>query len=792
MQITIGQVSSSFTPWRPEQGCVFQSLFAFDAETTLIDTERDWLTPAFVLAAVYDGRQGFFLRRDHLAPFFDAHRDIPFVLHNAPFDLAVIHAVAPALDIYGWVDRHQVWDTLLLHRLLTLGTVGHTARGSGQSTLETCATQYLGVELSKTVQDSVGLDVRLSYSKWLNRPPHEIEAVYLDYLGKDVLATFWIFHEVIRRLHELLLNSNQVWGHVSVDWLSSQVNRFGYQTHHIQIQAAIVLREIKANGLWIDQGQREQHAAQLSEVANECRTELRGCGYLPGQPGSGKALQEILRRLERNHPEFQFPKTATGKFVTKQEVLEDLATVEPFITALLQYKSIEKLQSTFLNKMAKPCVHPSFDPLMVSGRTSSFGEINAQNLPRDDRIRSCFTASPGHVLIDADYATVEMATLAQSVLSQFGLPSAMAAAINAGQDLHMLVAACVTGKTEAEVSRDERQKAKPINFGKPGGMGNGGLQRYAKASYGVDLAESEVEALTRAWFALFPEMEHFLQHDGNLGESIAQFFGLTPRSFYEQSGNRRFLDHPDNYGREEMPHAIMGWMFRKVLHEAGPKTRRGDDYGTDFIEYCWHRAQSCIDLLNESSRNDIGLRQPSPKLAWDIQRRVDRHSCFTLSGRLRANASFCARHNTIFQGLAADGAKLALWRLWRAGYRIVNFIHDEVLIEVPEDSDLGQHAETIRQIMIDGMRQVVPDVRIEVEYAACRRWYKAAVAVRDRDGRLLAWEPTGSPALDEPQTTTSSSGDEFNCPELPPGRIGVRRHSSAVRLKSLNRNVAAQ
>jgi hypothetical protein len=49
---------------------------------------------------------------------------------------------------------------------------------------------------------------------------------------------------------------------------------------------------------------------------------------------------------------------------------------------------------------------------------------------------------------------------------------------------------------------------------------------------------------------------------------------------------------------------------------------------------------------------------------------------FALTGRLRAAATYSARHNTVFQELAADGSKLALWLLWRAGYRIVNFIHD--------------------------------------------------------------------------------------------------------------------
>ena len=61
---------------------------------------------------------------------------------------------------------------------------------------------------------------------------------------------------------------------------------------------------------------------------------------------------------------------------------------------------------------------------------------------------------------------------------------------------------------------------------------------------------------------------------------------------------------------------------------------------------------------------------------------VGRRGVFTLTGRLGAAAAYCARHNTVFQGLAADGAKLALWQLYRAGYRIVNFVHDEIVVEV--------------------------------------------------------------------------------------------------------------
>jgi DNA polymerase I-like protein with 3'-5' exonuclease and polymerase domains len=120
---------------------------------------------------------------------------------------------------------------------------------------------------------------------------------------------------------------------------------------------------------------------------------------------------------------------------------------------------------------------------------------------------------------------------------------------------------------------------------------------------------------------------------------------------------------------------------------------------------------------------------------------IGRSGVFTLTGRLRARASYTARHNNIFQGLAADGAKLALWKLWRAGYQMANFVHDEVLVLVPADSDLDWHTDETRRLMIEGMTEVVPDVRVEVESVASTTWSKKACEVRDDRGRLRAWSP---------------------------------------------------
>src|SRR5262249_33545234 len=152
-----------------------------------------------------------------------------------------------------------------------------------------------------------------------------------------------------------------------------------------------------------------------------------------------------------------------------------------------------------------------------------------------------FVPAPGHVFIDLDFKTIELATLAQACLTQFNLDSKMAAELNAGKDLHALVAAVaaeVTGKDKGEVTKQARNKAKPINFGKPSGMGTTTLKQYAKTSYGVRLTDEEVEGLSNAWFKLFPEMKDFLADTTDTGAELAKLLNLTPETHFDHTIDR--------------------------------------------------------------------------------------------------------------------------------------------------------------------------------------------------------------------------------------------------------------
>ena len=113
----------------------------------------------------------------------------------------------------------------------------------------------------------------------------------------------------------------------------------------------------------------------------------------------------------------------------------------------------------------------------------------------------------------------------------------------------------------------------------------------------------------------------------------------------------------------------------------------------------------------------------------------------TLTGRIRAGVSYTMARNTPFSGLAADGAKLAMWQLLRAGYRVVAFVHDEFIIELPADADHTAQAGHVEHICCQAMQQLVGTIPVECEYALAERWYKQATAVRDPDGKLIPWQP---------------------------------------------------
>lgn len=141
----------------------------------------------------------------------------------------------------------------------------------------------------------------------------------------------------------------------------------------------------------------------------------------------------------------------------------------------------------------------------VSGsRSSNLRGCNLQQVPRDPLIRGIFGAAPGWTFIEADYSQIEL-----RIAAEVAQERTMLGLYSAGQDIHMAMAMRMTGKPAAHVTKEERKKAKAVNFGFLYGMGWKKFIETAWSNYGVVVTEEEAKAFRRAFFQQFPDLIHW-------------------------------------------------------------------------------------------------------------------------------------------------------------------------------------------------------------------------------------------------------------------------------------------
>ncbi|MDL1860623.1 DNA polymerase I [Betaproteobacteria bacterium PRO7] len=267
--------------------------------------------------------------------------------------------------------------------------------------------------------------------------------------------------------------------------------RLRYVYEDIEIPVSRVLLEMERAGVLID---RDKLLAQSRELAARMAELEARAHELAGQPfnlGSPKQIGEIL------FGKLGLPvvkKTASGAPSTDEEVLEKLALDYPLPKALLEYRALSKLKSTYCDKLPASVdpqtgrVHTSYgQAIAVTGRLSS-SEPNLQNIPirtpEGRRIRETFIAPPGSRIVSADYSQIELRIMAH-ISGDEGLLAAFAA----GEDIHRATASEVFGVPVGEVTSEQRRYAKVINFGLIYGMSafglasNLGIEKDAARSY---------------------------------------------------------------------------------------------------------------------------------------------------------------------------------------------------------------------------------------------------------------------------------------------------------------------
>jgi DNA polymerase I-like protein with 3'-5' exonuclease and polymerase domains len=140
-------------------------------------------------------------------------------------------------------------------------------------------------------------------------------------------------------------------------------------------------------------------------------------------------------------------------------------------------------------------LHPSYYQLGAHSGRFSCGNPNIQQIPRGREFRSCFIPEKGCKLVIADYSQIEL-----RVAAEIAQDKTMQEAYMKNMDLHSLTAALIANKSVENITKQERQAAKAVNFGLIYAMGARGLQGYAKSTYGIDMSLEEAELFRSRFF----------------------------------------------------------------------------------------------------------------------------------------------------------------------------------------------------------------------------------------------------------------------------------------------------
>ena len=233
----------------------------------------------------------------------------------------------------------------------------------------------------------------------------------------------------------------------------------------LELPLCRVLAHMEHDGVPVDRAALEAFSAMLSERIAACERLIYGYSGEPFNIQSPKQLGVVLFEKLGLPP---VKKTKSG-YSTNAEVLEKLRDRHPIIQAVMDYRMLTKLQSTYAEGLQKEIapdgrIHTTFqNTVTATGRLSST-EPNLQNIPvrteLGSEIRKMFVPRPGWVLVDADYSQIEL-----RVLAHIADDRAMQEAFRSGEDFHRLTASRVFHVPPEDVTPLMRRQAKAVNFG---------------------------------------------------------------------------------------------------------------------------------------------------------------------------------------------------------------------------------------------------------------------------------------------------------------------------------------
>ena len=468
--------------------------FVFDTETTSIDVYNAELVGVSFAIKPHEAwylsmpaeREACQKKLELLRPLFEDD-SIMKIGQNLKYDISM-------LAEYGISVKGKLFDTMLAHYLL---------EPEQRHNMDYLAEVYLNY-LTIPIEDLIG---KGRMQKTMREVPVELVK---EYAAEDADITLQLYEKLLPLLKE------------------NGVEKLFYE---IEMPLVPVLSRMEANGVRIDTENLQQISEAFGVEIHKIEEEIYKAAGMPFNIASPKQLGEVL--FEKLRIDEKAKKTKTGQYATGEDVLQKLSHKHPIIQMILDYRSFTKLKSTYLDALpalVNPkdgLIHTSYNQAVTATGRLSSNNPNLQNIPvrteKGREIRRAFVPrSPEYTLLAADYSQIELRIIAH--LSQ---DPAMVADFNLGHDIHAATAAKVFHMPMDQVTKEQRSRAKAVNFGIIYGMSAFGLAER------MELSRSEAADIIKKYFEEYAGIKEYM----NRSIALARERGYAETIL----GRRRYL-----------------------------------------------------------------------------------------------------------------------------------------------------------------------------------------------------------------------------------------------------------
>ena len=476
-----------------------QEIVAFDTETeglnaletNIVGISFSWRKGVGYYLPIKNNKSVYEKSFEILKPFFESTKIIK-VGHNIKFDIQVLMK-------YNVKVSSPIYDTMVAHYLINPDM---------RHNLDTLSESYLNYSpisieslIGKKGKNQISMrDVSIDKIK--------------NYAGEDADITLrlkGIFDKEI------------------------EVNNLSKIFYDIEIPMINVLSEMEAEGIKIDTSYLKKLDKEFEDDLEKLKKEIfKKCGE-EFNLNSPKQLGEIL--FDKLKLVSKPKKTKTGQYSTSEEVLSSLANDHRIIENILEWRSLDKLQNTYVKSLPNEVsnltnrVHSSFNQTVTTTGRLSSNNPNLQNIPiRTDngqKIRKAFIPrNDDYIIMAADYSQIELRVIA-SISNEENMIDAF---VN-NQDIHTMTASKIYNVDPENVSREQRGNAKTVNFGIIYGVSAFGLSQQ------TDLNRSESKQMIDNYFLNYPGLKKYMSDQIDFARNNGYVETIMGRRRYLQNIN---------------------------------------------------------------------------------------------------------------------------------------------------------------------------------------------------------------------------------------------------------------